>query len=638
NQNNAGMSFQYSFALIDAEGQLVDWDKGFELEQEWFGLRPALTPGANYRDILREALQAPVVRSYIAESLGYDDVDSFAAGRLNGFGTNRAYEYRMHEQIISVEERLTVSGGIQRVARDITLERQAQEALETVQIQLQNVTDTATDGVFTEIRRSPDGKYSVPPITEEMRQLFSLPPEDVGQDGWSILKRMNQSEDEIDRMRAAVEEAAQTLNVYSYEFFVRDGGGRIRWMRQSLTPRREPDGTIIFSGVMRDITRAKDAEDEVETLRSVVVRSFDSVLILESDGDSRNTKVLYVNPKFEQLFGQSAAELVGSPIEKLEFLVSDVEHARVVYEAIVSGEEKSAELEVTHSDGHSFWVEMRADVIQQFDDGRYRWAVIGHDITDRRRAIDDLVQAMEAAQAGNRAKSEFLANMSHELRTPLNAVIGFSELIENNIARGGWKDAYIEYIQDIVASGRHLLELIDSVLDLSKIEAGMLELDLASVDLDHLVHLSATLMAQFARSAHVSVSVEGRIGADVMGDALKLKQVVLNVLSNAIKFTPNGGSVRIALETDSQNVMVTITDTGCGIPESDLDRVTLPFVQIDSSLARRHPGTGLGLAIAKRICELHHGTLKINSVVDLGTTVCVALPRRQPLNCHKLGP
>ncbi len=618
--------FEESFALIDADGRLVDWNEG--LEREWFLIGHLLKKGALYRDLMRAALSVDTGREFLVANVGHGDVEKYIETRLKNFGTHRIQEYQFAGFLLRIEERPTRSGGILRTARNISEERQTQQDLAKAREYIKVTSDTDSSGVYTEIFRSPTGDYTVPPITEDMCRLLDLPPENVGADGWVILNRMNQSQAEINNIRAALEESAQKSELFSYEFFIRDGKNRIRWMLHSLIPRREPDGSVVFSGVMRDVTRAKEAEETVELLRSVVVRSFDSVTILESDGGIENTKVLYVNPRFEQLYGLSAEAVIGGALQQMETLVADLNAAFPLYVAIAEGHRESAEFEVTHADGRSFWIEVRADVIQRLSDGRYRWVMIGRDVTERRRAVNELVYARDAAEAANRAKGQFLANMSHELRTPLNAIIGFSELIDSSVQSGGWKTAYREYLADIIESGHSLLSLINAVLDLSKMEAGLLELHLDDVDLLEIAQIAWGLMSRAAQDARVTVSVNiPPEPVHVRGDATKLKQVLLNLLSNAVKFTAPGGSAALSFETTGNTVSIVVTDTGCGIPEEELAQVTQPFVQADGSLSRRHSGSGLGLAIAKQICELHGGRLDIASVVGQGTTVRVTLPR-----------
>jgi PAS domain S-box-containing protein len=619
--------FENSFALIDADGRLVDWNEG--LASEWGAISHLIKRGALYRDLLRAALSNQSSRDFMLANEGHADIERYLDKRLARFGSYQVRDYRYGDMILRIEERPTRSGGIQRIARNISEERRAREDLARMQSELKITADADSTGVYVEIRRSPHGSYTLPPINDEMCRLLHLPHSFVGADSAAIVRRMELTEEASGLMHAALEEAARTGEIYSNEFLIRDGSNRLRWMRHSLMPRSEPDGSIVFSGVMRDVTRVKEAEETLEMLRAVVVRSFDSVTILESRGSIANTKILYVNPKFEQLYGLPAAQVVGGSLRQLESLVKDSKAATGVYIAVAEGRRESADFEVTHPDGRSFWIDTRADMIHRFEDGRFRWVMIGRDVTERHRAVDELVAAKDAAEAASRAKGQFLANMSHELRTPLNAIIGFSDLIDASIKTDGWRDGYGEYLKDIIDSGHRLLSLINAVLDLSKIEAGVLTLDLEDIDMLDIAQSAYDLMAGASAETQVAVDLRlPRAPHRLVGDAAKLKQVLLNILSNAIKFTPAGGRAGIVVGGNSEMVTVSITDTGHGIPSSELDQVTLPFVQLDGSLSRRHGGSGLGLAIATQICKLHKGTLEIESAVGRGTTVRVTLPRR----------
>jgi PAS domain S-box-containing protein len=425
-----------------------------------------------------------------------------------------------------------------------------------------------------------------------------------------------------------LEYSAETLEICTFEYRAYDGKDRLRWIRQSMIPRRSRDGTTIFSGVMRDISREKEAEDQVELLRSVVVRSSDSIAIFETNIEpERSTKILYLNAKFTELFGGCADSLVGQPIEALRPNDYDGEGQARLAEAIVRDDGVSIEYEASGREGRIFWVEVRVMTVQKFDNGSFRWVVISRDIGDRRRAQDVLIQAKDAAEAGNLAKSQFLANMSHELRTPLNAIIGFTELIEQGVARTGWTPSYAEYLADVSGSGRHLLDLINTILDLSKIEAGQLKLDVAPVDLCDLVRTSLALVSGMARDGRIAVLADIPPGyREIPGDFLKLKQVMLNIFSNAIKFTPPNGKIAVGVAYTATQAVITVNDTGCGIAEADLGRVTQPFVQVGNSLSRKYGGSGLGLSIAQQLCSLHGGRLTIRSVEGKGTTVRIALP------------
>jgi signal transduction histidine kinase len=234
--------------------------------------------------------------------------------------------------------------------------------------------------------------------------------------------------------------------------------------------------------------------------------------------------------------------------------------------------------------------------------------------------------ATVAAETANRTKSAFLANMSHELRTPLNAIIGFSELMQKKMF-GPINDRYSDYANNILASGHHLLGLINDVLDLSKLEAGQLQLHEEEVDLIDLVGTSMHYVEPQAQRSNVrlSHSVDERVRF-IRADGRRLRQVLINLLSNAVKFTPEGGKVGVVCTRTTAGISIVVNDTGVGIAPSDIPRAMEPFGQIDSKISRRHQGTGLGLPLAKHLVELHEGTLTVESRVNVGTTVAIVLP------------
>jgi signal transduction histidine kinase len=247
---------------------------------------------------------------------------------------------------------------------------------------------------------------------------------------------------------------------------------------------------------------------------------------------------------------------------------------------------------------------------------------------ERKRIDLLLIQALQQAEVANRAKSEFLSTMSHELRTPLNAIIGFAELMKLEALGPLGGEAYREYARDICLSGNHLLTLINDILDLGRIEAGKVELNEEIIRPTELFEAAARILRERAVNASVALDV-----ADVEGlpnfraDRRKLLQILVNLLSNAIKFTPDGGNVGLtALVAETGEFVITVTDTGIGIAEKDMDKAMMPFGQIDSSLSRRHAGTGLGLPLTKNLVELHGGKFVLTSVPGNGTTVTVRLP------------
>jgi signal transduction histidine kinase len=246
---------------------------------------------------------------------------------------------------------------------------------------------------------------------------------------------------------------------------------------------------------------------------------------------------------------------------------------------------------------------------------------------DRTVAFEALETAKEAAEAADRTKSEFLATMSHELRTPLNAVLGFSELMVREIFGPLGDHRYRDYAQDIHSSGSHLLSIVNEVLDLSKLAAGKLELVEGWINVREIVHSACRLIRPRIDRAELSLTVK-MPPDDLLAYADKrlLKQMLLNLLSNACKFTPPGGGIECVVSTDDAGMTFAVVDTGVGIAAEHLDRVVRPFVQVDSSISRRHEGTGLGLALVAAMAELHGGRLRLDSKVGTGTTAAVVLP------------
>ncbi|MBM2806461.1 MAG: His Kinase (phosphoacceptor) domain protein, partial [Deltaproteobacteria bacterium] len=241
------------------------------------------------------------------------------------------------------------------------------------------------------------------------------------------------------------------------------------------------------------------------------------------------------------------------------------------------------------------------------------------------REIEDKSRQIEAA---NRHKSEFLANMSHELRTPLNAIIGFSEVLQERYF-GELNEKQAEYTDDILTSGRHLLSLINEILDLSKVEAGRMELELATFDLPLAIDNARTFVRERATRHGITldVKVDERLG-DITGDERKIKQILLNLLSNAVKFTPEGGRIGIEARQADGSVEISVTDTGIGIAAEDQPKIFDEFRQVGGDYAHKSEGTGLGLTLAKKFVELHGGKIWVESEVGKGSTFTFTLPSR----------
>ena len=368
-----------------------------------------------------------------------------------------------------------------------------------------------------------------------------------------------------------------------------------------------------------------------ERLREFLQASPDA--LLESAPDamvaiSPDGTILLVNAQAERLFGYPRAELLGMPIETLvpdRFRDRHPQHRESYsHEPKVRPMGAGLDLFGRRKDGQEFAAEISLSPIAT-EAGTLVTAAI-RDVTERKRDVEMQNRRMQEA---NRLKSEFLANMSHELRTPLNAIIGFSKLLHTGKA-GALSPTQLEYIGDILSSSEHLLELINGVLDLAKVESGRTEVHPEAVSLPRLAGEVRDILRGLAaeRRIRMTVSVSEELGV-VLLDPRLLKQIFYNFLSNAIKFTPEGGSVAMLIGPEGpDHFTIAVEDTGIGIKPEDLHRLFVEFQQLDSGSSKRYPGTGLGLALTKRIVEVQGGTVGVRSTVGAGSTFFATLPRK----------
>jgi two-component system, cell cycle sensor histidine kinase DivJ len=348
----------------------------------------------------------------------------------------------------------------------------------------------------------------------------------------------------------------------------------------------------------------------------------------------RNGAALFISPAAETLLGAPISQLTGHGLFDRVHVADRPAYLTALSDAARGGESRSVEFRLKRDALRGgtvefIWVEMRCRPLDQSvaDTGEAEVVAVMRDITDRKMQEQALDLARSAAEAADAAKTRFLATMSHELRTPLNAIIGFSEMLANEDALmldAARRKEYAELIND---SGQHLLGVVNGILDMSKMESGNFEIAPDSFAPRPAVISCCNLLALKARET--GVDLIANVAQDLPplnADQCAFKQIVLNLVSNAIKFTERGGKVTVAAQVEGARLVLRVTDTGVGIAAEDLKRIGAPFFQAGKTYQRRHEGTGLGLSIVKTLVALHSGEFKLQSKVDEGTTVSVAIP------------
>jgi two-component system cell cycle sensor histidine kinase PleC len=448
------------------------------------------------------------------------------------------------------------------------------------------------------------------------------------------------------------------LTVFDQEFRMRHEDGHWAWLRAraALAPGGAEDGEHLI-GIVFDITQQKLADrlnQEAELRLKDAIENISEAFVLW-DADNR---LVVCNSKYQQFHSLPVQVCVpGTPYEIVTKAAKEPSVRKRV--SVITGDAAGAKsFEVQLSDRR--WLQINE---RRTKDGGF--VSVGTDITALKKQeerllaserelmvtvrdlqkerlladqqaqrladlADKYAREKTRAEAANRSKSEFLANMSHELRTPLNAIIGFSEIMQAQMFGPIGSEKYSEYSRDIQRSGQFLLDVINDILDMSKIEAGRLQLEIEKAALDGIFEDVMRLVGPRALEGRVTITRAVPKPLQIEADRRALKQVFINLLSNAVKFTPEGGRVNIRAAREGETIVVAIKDTGIGIPAGDIEKLGRPFEQVENQFTKSHGGSGLGLAISRSLVELHGGTLNIASEVGAGTEVLVVLPCNPP--------
>jgi cell cycle sensor histidine kinase DivJ len=346
-------------------------------------------------------------------------------------------------------------------------------------------------------------------------------------------------------------------------------------------------------------------------------------------------RVLFASLAAQQLLGEPSQKILGDGLFEHVHVADRPAFLTALSRCQANNEAVAVEFRVrragTGETARYAWAEMRCRPMPP--DGLERPGIVAitRDISDRKAQESELLCARDEAESASRAKTQFLASMSHELRTPLNAIIGFSEILNRELFGALGEARYREYARLIHESGEHLLHVVNDILDMSKIEAGKFKIVKEPFDVASLINSCCDIMGHIAEQKSLSLKADVEPGIpELAADQRACKQMLLNVISNAVKFTEPGGWVRVSARLVGSNVVFSVTDNGIGIADQDLPRLGSPFVQADSSSDRSHEGAGLGLSVVKGLARLHGGTVELTSALGKGTTATITLPVDSP--------
>lgn len=402
-----------------------------------------------------------------------------------------------------------------------------------------------------------------------------------------------------------------------------------RWAREVAWNTEDPaTGRVYFDSYVVDRSDAKEQEAASQQLRDVLDAATDIIAIFNPDGSLR-----YLNSGARRDFGIPPATGIEG-VRITNYMPASVRHM-LLHDAMHQARMRGSWMgELVFRTVNQSAMPCSAVLVAHHNTGGQidRFSLIARDISDQRESEYQLRVMRDRAEEANRAKSRFLATMSHELRTPLNAIIGFSELMGEELFGPLGAPRYREYLKDIRSSATHLLSLIGDVLDVSRIEAGKVQLDPEPIDVGSLIRQVTDMISSriFQKSLELNVRLPDHC-PPLHADKQAFRQCLLNLLSNAIKFTPDGGVIEVEADPhDRDGYRVSVTDTGRGIPEDQLDKVLEPFSQVEEDIERRkHEGSGLGLSIVNSLMGLHGGQLVVTNATDAGARVSLIFPQRK---------
>jgi PAS domain S-box-containing protein len=472
-------------------------------------------------------------------------------------------------------------------------------------------------GVIYQFRRAPDGRVSFPFIHDNLSTYFGLEPEAVMRDADVALEHVHPDDRKmlIDTVRLHPgEPPADPYGAFRVRHPVK---GEI-WVKRLSTARRLADGSVLWTGVLFDVTRTRILQQQLsatlDTASDIAVQWYD-----------RRGCIVFWNPASEQIFGLAAREVSGRQPSELRLMIGRIETWPVIVREVFELGHTFGpfEIEIIRPDGG---VRIASATYFQIPGNTAPLvACMMVDITERKRAEAELIESRQQAESQSRAKTEFLTRMSHELRTPLNAIIGFAQVMDMEVL-GPLLPAQKEALSHLLHGGRHLTEVLGEILDLAQIETGRISLDPQSL---HVATVVGEVLALFERSLQekgMLIRHHGDPDVYVRADVTRFRQVLFNLVSNAIKYNRRNGAVVITWQSKWDRVRLAVSDTGNGIPLGRYDEVFQPFSRFDAE-AKNIDGAGIGLVICKRLVEAMQGAIGFESAEGCGSDFWIELPR-----------
>ena len=599
--------------VLDAKGTITYHSPAI---QNMLGVAPGDSIGLHAADIVHRDDQEQVAKGIQSsiENPGSHAINTFRLPHANG--TWRWIEADVRNLLSDPS-----INGVLVVCKDITDRRRLEEYLSIAE---------QTSAISTFRWEVETQMATVSEATASMLGLSSLHTT-IGSEDFSAFLHP-------DDKKAAFEAAAGAMNdraPFTLHMRLKHDGGSYRSFILHAFPELGEGGKVVaIFGVIDDVTEelnTKLALQETEAQYRLIAEHSDDMLARHTpDGH-----ITFLSPAAKKVLGVDPDALIGQ--DMVQFIHhDDRQDAREAMENL-SASSDSARLtfRLQHLDGHFIWFESTLHaVFDEFTGEVVEVIAVTRDITERKGHEQKLLKARERAEAANRAKSSFLANMSHELRTPLNAIIGFSEILKREMYGPLGDPNYSDYAGLIHDSGSHLLDLINDILDMSKIEAGKVDINIEELDLADIARSSIRFVEPKSTGKNQNVLLDLEPGVEdvpVEGDMRATKQILLNLLSNAVKFTGDDGTIRVTIRSLADAVEIAVEDSGMGIAPDDIARIMQPFEQVVGESSIAEEGSGLGLALTKSFCDLQNGGFSLESTVGTGTRVAVTLPK---VNTH----